>query len=273
MSLATKPKRAAKTTAWSTIDWYDTPHYYDIVFDTDTPHEADFLEGVLRRHGKASGARVLEPACGSARLVCEMARRGFDVLGFDKNPAMLEYASGRLRAEGLSARLVQADLESFRVSGRFDLAFCLVSTFKYLLDERSAHAHLQSVARALAPGGLYVLGLHLTDYASDRVSRERWVAARGRTQVVCNTQVWPADRRKRLEAVRTRLRVVEGRRQARYETHWSFRTYDARQLRALLASVPSFEHVATYDFRHRPDRPQTLSDEQLDVVLVLKKRR
>lgn len=265
--------RAPTGAGWSTIDWYDTPRYYDIVFDAGTKLEADFLEEMLRRHGRPAGARVLEPACGSGRLVCAMARRGFDVLGFDRNPAMLEYAARRLRTRGLSARLVRADLDSFRVPGRFDLAFCLVSTFKYLLDEDSARMHLESVARSLSPGGVYVLGFHLTEYASHALARERWVATRGRTRVVCNTQVWPADRRKRLEDVRTRLLVSGGARKLRYETRWRFRTYDAREVRALLARVPELEHVATYDFTYRPDRPRTLSDDQLDLVLVLKRRR
>lgn len=258
---------------WSTIDWYDTPRYYDIVFDTGTKTEADFLEEMLRLHGRPSGARVLEPACGSGRLVSEMARRGFDVLGFDRSAAMLEYARRRLESRGLSARLTLGELYRFRVTGRFDLAFCLVSTFKYLLDERGAQSHLQSVARCLAPGGIYVLGFHLTDYESGSLSRERWVAMRGRTRVVCNTQVWPADRRTRLENVRTRLLVTSGARKLRNETRWQFRTYDARQVRALLASVPELEHVATYDFTYRPDRPRRLSDDQLDVVLVLQRRR
>jgi SAM-dependent methyltransferase len=265
--------RQSSPTRWSTIDWYDTPRYYDIVFDTDTKREADFLEEMLRRHGRPNGARVLEPACGSGRLVSEMARRGFDVLGFDRNAAMLEYAARRLRSRGLSARLEIGELATFQTNARFDLAVCLVSTFKYLLDERSARSHLQSVARGLVPGGIYVLGFHLTDYGSDALSRERWVATRGRTRVVCNTQVWPADRRKRLEDVRTRLLVTNGARKLRNETRWQFRTYDARQVRALLASVPELEHVATYDFTYRPDRPRTLSDDQLDIVLVLQRRR
>lgn len=255
---------------WSSIDWYDTPRYYDIVFDTGTKLEADFLEEMLRRHGRPTGARALEPACGSGRLVCEMARRGFDVLGFDRSAAMLEYARKRLH---VGARLEIGELADFRTREKFDLAFCLVSTFKYLLDEGGARSHLQSIARALSPGGIYVLGFHLTDYESDALSRERWVASRGRTRVVCNTQVWPADRRKRLEDVRTRLVVTSGARKLRFETAWRFRTYDARQVRALLADVPELEHVATYDFTYRPDRPRTLTDDQLDVVLVLKRAR
>lgn len=251
-------------------DWYDTPHWYDIVFDAGTRTEADFLEAVQRKHGVA-GRRVLEPACGSGRLVLELARRGRAVTGFDLSRPMLDFARARLARARRKATLLEADMTSFRLPGRFELAHCLVSTFKYLLDERSAAAHLACVARALVPGGIYVLGFHLADYGSRSFSRERWVERRGRTSVVCNTQVWPADRRSRLERVRTRLVVREGARERRSETEWLFRTYDAREVRTLLERVPELEHVATYDFGHDAERPIRFDGERLDVVLVLRR--
>jgi hypothetical protein len=36
--------------------------------------------------------------------------------------------------------------------------------------------------------------------------------------------------------------------------------------------VPALEHVATFDFAYLADRPRDLSDEQLDVVLILRRR-
>ena len=36
-----------------TRDWYDTPLYYDIVFDAGTGREADFLEAVWSKHTAA----------------------------------------------------------------------------------------------------------------------------------------------------------------------------------------------------------------------------
>ena len=258
---------------WKTLDWYDTPEWYDAVFDVETPVEGDFLEGLHERWALPGRARrVLEPACGSGRLVVELARRGWSVTGFDRSEAMLEHARRRLAEEGLAARLELADMADFALRGRFDLAHCLVSTFKYLLDERSARSHLRAVARALRPGGLYVLGFHLTEYASRSRSRERWVGRRRGRRVVSNLQIWPADRAARTEDVRVRLRVEGGARELRYETNWKFRTYDAREVRRLLAGVPELEHVATHDFTYRLDRERELDDEQLDVVLVLRRR-
>ena len=93
---------------FETLDWYDAPRYYDLVFDTDTHEEADFLEAVVERHSRRGRARVLEPACGSGRLVVELARRGWRVTGTDLSLPMLEYGRERLAEEGLRGVLRQA---------------------------------------------------------------------------------------------------------------------------------------------------------------------
>ncbi len=247
-----------------TRDWYDTPLYYDIIFDADTPREGEFLEALWQRHGAGGRSRrLLEPACGSGRLVVEMARRGWKVAGFDGSAAMLEFATARLEWEGLKACLWADWMQGFTLPAKagpqFDLAHCLVSTFKYLLSEADATACLRRVAACLKPGGLFVLGLHLTDYASVKEEHERWVAERDGIHVVCNTHTWPADRRKRLEDLRTRL------------TRWRFRTYNAAQMRRLLRAAPELELVACYDFTYDITSPRRLDDSYADVVLVLKK--
>jgi len=259
------------TVRYRQIDWYDTPRYYDIIFDADTALECSFLEAMRDRHALTRGARVLEPACGSGRLVAEMARRGYAVSAFDTNEHMLAYARDRLSRSGLRARLRAMELDDFRYRECFDLAHCLVSTFKYLLSEQSARRHLECVAQVLKAGGIYVLGFHLSQYDTDSKTRERWVESRDGTHVTCNTQFWPPARRRRIERVRTRLTVRENGSTRRLETSWDFRTYDARQVRRLLKTVPQLEHVATYDFTYRSDRPRRLDDRQLDVILILRR--
>jgi len=258
------------------LDWYDAPKYYDAVFDAGTAQEAAFLEGVLARHGAVRGRprvrRVLEPACGSGRLVAALAERGFAVVGFDLSEPMLEHARVRVRGLAPRPRLFRAAMQDFAARERFHLAHCLVSTFKYLANEADARRHLELVAEHLVPGGVYVLGFHLTEYADQRRNRERWQARGDGFEVVCTIEGWPAERRTRTERVRSRLVVAEGGAERRLETSWTFRTYDAAQVRRLLRSVPALEHVATYDFDHDLDQPREFGDEQLDAVLVLRRR-
>ncbi|MFT5467574.1 MAG: SAM-dependent methyltransferase [Verrucomicrobiales bacterium] len=258
-------------------DWYETPLYYDIVFDSETDVEADFLEAMHERHGTGTTGKsrsVLEPACGSGRLVREMAWRGWAALGFDLSPAMLEFARSRCSTEGVAADLWEDRLEGFQISdGRqVDLAHCLVTTFKYLLTEEDAIACLERVAESLKPGGLFVLGLHLTAYTSDKISHERWVEERDGYKVVCNTRTWPADRESRLERLRTRLRVThpDGETHTQ-ETNWHFRTYNARELRSLIEKVPAFELVDCHDFNCDPESTRPLNDLWADIILILRK--
>ncbi|MEO0649915.1 MAG: class I SAM-dependent methyltransferase [Planctomycetota bacterium] len=259
---------------WEELDWYDAPRWYDAIFDVGTAQEADFLEAAFERHATCrprGRRRALEPACGSGRLVVELARRGWRVTGFDASAPMLDFAAGRLEEAGLEAKLAEARMEDFALGRGLHLAHCLVSTFKYLLTEDDARSHLECVAESLVPGGVYVLGFHLTDYHETAVDRERWTARSGAADVVCTIQGWPADRRKRCERVRSRLRVAEAGVERRFETEWAFRTYDAAQVRRLLRSVPALEHVATYDFTHDIEAPRQLDDEQLDTVVLLRR--
>lgn len=277
---AGKKKLAAKESqGYQEFDWYETPRYYDAIFDVDSDVEGDFLEAAFEKHAippanssARARRRVLEPACGSGRLMVEMAKRGWAVHGFDLEPNMVKFSKERLADEGLKGTASVGDMSDFKVRGTFDLAHCFVSTFKYLLTEEQARGHLQSVAKALRPGGIYALGFHLSWYDYREKTHERWVAEKDGAHVTCTISGWPADRKTRLEKVQARMKVLEDGVEKRAQTTWNFRSYDARQVRSLIRSVPELEHVETYDFHYEIDEPQTFSDEQCDTLLILRRR-
>ena len=257
-------------------DWYQAPLWYDIIFDCDTEREADFLESVRVTHGLSQGRRVLEPACGTGRILIELASRGWDSSGFDAESAMVEFADLRAQQEHVRDRVTvwEDRMESFSLkkTPEYDLAFALLSTFKYLTEEKHVAAFLGQVSQSLAPGGIFVLGTHLTDYSLEKTEHERWVGERDSVRVVCNTRTWPADPKTRLEQMRNRLEVTQdGENAARVETLWKVRSYSAEELRATLGNVPGLELVATYDFDLDIENPLTSWKNCDTVVLVLRK--
>ncbi len=259
-------------------DWYDTPLYYDMVYGTETTVQADFMEAVFEqcasRRGRGARA-VLEPACGSGRLIEELARRGWRASGFDANERQIEFARERLRKAKLSAKLWQARMEDFAVpaAATFDLIHCLVSTFKYLLTEAAARKFLRGCSDCLRPGGLFFLGVHLSDYDRETHEHERWVVEENGIRVVCNTRNWPADRRTRLEKARTRIEAAVNGETSRQEITWSFRAYDAAQLRRTIrAAAPQLHIVQCFDFSYDIEQPRELDDSQSDVLVVMRKR-
>ncbi len=258
---------------YTAFDWYAEPRYYDMVFDTETQKEAAFLEAVYARHVNSSGRQVLEPACGTARLLAELAKRRYVVTGFDNSPAMLRYARSRIKRRGVKAKLKEADLSEFSFGKqRFDMAFCLLSSFRHILNPELARRHLQAVADHLKPGGVYVLGLHITRYNDQTWWKQPFDVQRGSTRVVCNMRTWPPCWKTRTEQMRARF-IVHRSGTTRYlECVWRARVYTCRELKQLIRSDSRWEIVGCYSFDHDITQEFAFDGQQYDNVLVLRKK-
>ena len=253
-------------------NWYDYPRYYDLAFQSDTRPEADFIEAACRKYCPFKASRLLEPACGTGRLVRELAARGYRVTGFDLSQPALDFLRQRLVRRKLQARVIEADMTDFRLARPVDAAFCTVNTFRHLLTEEAARQHLECIASALRPGGIYVLGIHLLPPDVSEEDGERWTERRGNTQVTVTLRVLSMDRRRRVERLRVSMLVRDRGREFRLRDEFSFRMYTARQFRSLLASVPSLELCDVYDFWYEIDQPLKLNDDRADTVFVLRRK-
>lgn len=261
--------------------WYDYPAYYDLSMREDTPAETAFLADVGEKYCDFKVKTFLEPACGTGRVLTQLAARGFQVLGYDQNEASLKYLRRRLRRRKLQDRCViyTADMRDFTLPDGFsqvDVAYNLVNTFRCLLSEDDAVAHLRCVARALRSGGLYILALHLLPLDVDLSSTERWTQCHGNTQVTVTLRVLNASRKKRVENLRMSMLVRTGngenRRELRLRDEFSFRMYTASEFLKMLKKVPEFELLDVYDFWYDINEPLKLDDWITDTVFVLRKK-
>ncbi|ADB52073.1 class I SAM-dependent DNA methyltransferase [Conexibacter woesei] len=111
------------------------------------------LERLAREHG-LRGRRALDVACGTGKSFAPLVRRGYDVWACDLSPAMVDQAR---RSKALPAdRIEIADMRQLSYTGTFSLVSCLDDAVNYLLDEDDLAAAFASVARVLAPDGVYV---------------------------------------------------------------------------------------------------------------------
>ena len=252
--------------------WYDYPQYFDMAFRDETRREADFIEAACRKYGGGPPRRLLEPGCGTGRLVTELAARGYRVAGLDLSRPSLEYLRRRVRRRGLEADVFCGDMTEFALRGPVDAAYSTANTFRHLLSEEAARRHLQCVARCLRPDGLYLLGLHLLPMDVDEESTERWTARHGRTRATYTLRVLATDRRRRLETLRISVLVRRGDEEFRLRDEFQFRMYTATQFRRLLAKVPMLELCDVYDFWYDIEEPQVLDEVITDTVFVLRRR-
>jgi hypothetical protein len=92
---------------------------------------------------------------------------------------MVAYAKKRLLRWGDRANVAVGDMATFHPRVKVDLAFNVLSTFRHLMTDRQALSHLRLTAKALNPGGIFILGLDLARYGQDFPDEETWVTRRG----------------------------------------------------------------------------------------------
>jgi SAM-dependent methyltransferase len=252
-------------------NWYNHPKYYDIAFQAYTSREADFIEAVCRKYCLFKVSRFLEPACGSGRLITEFAARGYQVTGFDLSRPALSYLRRRLAKRRLYAEIFAAEMSEFRLGRSADSAYCLINTFRHLLTEQAARAHLECIASSVRPGGIYVLAMNLLPLDVEKREVLRWTQSRGKTKVTITQRVLCTDLHRRVENVQVCLMARQGSKELRLRHEFQLRTYTRRQFRRLLASVPSLELCDVYDFRYDIDQPLALNTEIGYGLFVLRR--
>jgi SAM-dependent methyltransferase len=118
-----------------------------------TEKEADFLQQQLKL---TPGARVLDVPCGPGRHSCALATRGYHMTGVDLSSTCLNMARELAAKKGLSVAWEHHDMSDLPWTQTFDAAFAMGNSFGYTDDDHDAH-FLRAVARALKPGGRFVL--------------------------------------------------------------------------------------------------------------------
>jgi SAM-dependent methyltransferase len=136
--------------------------YYDAVINWPKrlARELPLLESIAHE----AGGRVLVPACGTGGHVVALAQQGFEVLGFDADAEMLEFARRRIEsnATAITAAHGTAEVRLLPMEAAADLheefgaAFCLGNPLPGLTADGQLLAALRGVAGALRPGGIFL---------------------------------------------------------------------------------------------------------------------
>jgi cyclopropane fatty-acyl-phospholipid synthase-like methyltransferase len=268
----TKKKNVSKEVRNETVrSWYDYPQLYEMGFLKDTPKESSFLADVFKKYVPFPVKRVIELGCGSGRLVCDMAARGFEMTGLDLNPTALEYCQKQLKKLGVKGKTVVGDMTKFSFDKPFDAAVNSINTFRHLESEEAALAHLDCVADHLKPGGIFALSLHLLPPDGDLWGTERWAAHNDDLSVYYALTVVETSMKTRLEKLRISMLVKNEKESFRLSDHITLRIYTAKHLKALLTKTKKLKLIAVHDFWYDIESTQKLNSEAVDSVLILQR--
>jgi len=134
--------------------------YYDAdmgAFSDDLP----FYRELARRND----GPILDAMCGTGRVIVPLAAAGFDAVGLDIAPSMVEIVEQKIAEHELHRRLrvVQGDVRAFDLPERFGLVLIPLNSFMHLETVDDQLAALESIKRHLQPSGLLVLDLFNPD--------------------------------------------------------------------------------------------------------------
>ena len=255
-----------------TANLYDFPKYYDLVFGSDWKAEYDFLLACFEKHGAGEIKTLFEPACGTGRLLVKLGKAGCAVSGNDLNEKAVAFCNARLKRHGLPESAVVGDMADFTLPEPVDACFNMINSFRHLGSGAEAEAHLNCVADALKPGGLYLLGLHLTPEDDDWEGEETWHARRGQLSIISDLRTTDFDRANRVETLGMTFDISTPTRRFVMRDVMRYRTYTRAEMGELFKSVGRFDVLETYDFCYDIDEPIEVDALTEDVVYVLRKR-
>lgn len=250
---------------------YNHPVYYDLIFASDWVAEFKFLKAAFEKHVDKKTKRVLEPACGTGRLLYRMAKGGYQAAGLDLNEKAIEFCNKRLARHGLPKSAFVADMCDFQVKKPYDAAFNTINSFRHLATEKQSVAHFRAMAAAIRPGGIYALGFHLTPLEGPQTDEEKWSARRG--NLVINTSMWPRDKDRagRMERYNLRFDIYRPTGPMRIDDCLELRSYTYRQFASMIKKVPEWKVEECYDFSYDIDAPVEVDGTTEDVVYILKR--
>lgn len=128
---------------------------YDAMMgDVDYPARAAYFSSILKRHLPAQGI-LLDLACGTGSLSEEFAKLGYDVIGVDASPEMLNCAMEKKAAESSVLYLCQA-MQELDLYGTIDATVCALDSVNHITDPAQLQQAFHRVALFTNPGGLFV---------------------------------------------------------------------------------------------------------------------
>lgn len=230
---------------------YDWPLYYDIAFNWNPAGEVAMLDRAIADHARLPGAacRVLEPGCGTGRLLIPLALAGYEAVGYDHSPAMIAYARQRIADSRLADRLrvLVADMTDAAFDPLFDAAVCPISSLSHLRDDAAIVDHFRATGRSLRVGGIYLVQLATVWEPDLGHEPSFWTTQRDGVRVTVDWAVETDDPDARLSHQRYTMTVDDhGERHERTET-LAMRLWLDADVRRLIKASGALELVGAYD--------------------------
>ena len=130
--------------------------FYDIDKKFASSNEVNFYTQYIRKNDL-----ILEPMCGSGRLLIPLAQAGYSIHGVDNSSSMLASCKERALKLGLSLTLFEEPIETMTLPKQYNLILIPLGSFQLLYPRLTAFHTLNNLKKHLQPGGKIILDLYV----------------------------------------------------------------------------------------------------------------
>ncbi|MDQ3020157.1 MAG: class I SAM-dependent methyltransferase [Bacteroidota bacterium] len=140
-------------------EWFSNKFYLELYQHRDE-EDARLMINLLQRNISVnSKSNALDIACGAGRHSLELARRGFDVTGFDLSKFLISQAKKDLKnskEKNLKVKFLIRDMRDFNFKNSFDIAVNIFTSFGYFENDRENFKVIENASNSLKTGGYFV---------------------------------------------------------------------------------------------------------------------
>ncbi len=140
---------------------------YDLFMD-EIPYEkwCETIVGYLKDYGVTDGL-VLELGCGTGTFTELMAQKGFDMIGVDNSPQMLEEAMEKRAETGSDILYLLQDMREFELYGTVRAIVSVCDSMNYLEEEEDLKEVFRLANNYLDPRGVLIFDMKTAHYYRD----------------------------------------------------------------------------------------------------------
>lgn len=118
---------------------------------------------------------VVDLGCGTGTLTNLMYKKGYDMIGIDSSPAMLEIAQAKRDDKGYEILYINQDMRDLDLYSTVGTVYSVCDSVNYLLKDEEVERTFKLVEKFLYPGGLFMFDFN-TVYKYEKVLGDATIA-------------------------------------------------------------------------------------------------
>ncbi len=137
-------------------DWFASDEYLTVYSHRDQAEAEKLRRLILDKTLLPAGSRILDLACGAGRHAIAFAEKGFRVTAIDLSENLLNIGRQEALRHKVSVEFSRQDIRTVTVSGGFQLALNLFTSFGYFEEDEENFGIFRTAYKYLDASGYFV---------------------------------------------------------------------------------------------------------------------